>query len=41
MEVKAGVPDVELNAPDTPGGAPDRLRETVCGVPDTKATFTA
>ncbi len=40
VELKLGVPDVGLNAPDTPAGAPDKLRPTLCGVPETKFTVT-
>jgi hypothetical protein len=40
VELKVGVPDVGLNDPDTPLGAPDRLRATLCAAPDTKLTVT-
>ena len=40
VELKDGVPEGELNAPDTPAGAPERVRETVCGVPDNRLTLT-
>lgn len=40
-ELKPGVPDVGLKLLVTPGGIPDTLRETDCGLPDTKATEAA
>lgn len=39
-ELKLGVPDVGLNAPETPAGAPDKLRATLCGAPETNFTLT-
>ena len=41
VELKVGVPDVGLNDPDTPLGAPDKLRVTLCAVPDPRFTVTA
>ena len=40
VDVKLGVPEGGLNDPDTPLGAPDRLRATLSPEPDTKPTFT-
>ena len=38
VEVKGGVPDAGLNAPDTPFGIPDKAKATLCAVPDIKLT---
>ena len=40
VEENEDVPDVGLNAPDTPAGAPERVRATFCGGPETKFTVT-
>lgn len=40
-ELNGGIPDVGLTDAATPGGDPDRLRATLCVVPDTRFTVTA
>ena len=42
VELKGGVPDIGVNETDTPaGGGVDKLKATLCAVPDTKFTVTA
>jgi hypothetical protein len=40
VEENEDVPDVGLNVPDTPAGAPERVRATFWGGPETKFTVT-
>lgn len=42
VELKGGVPDGGVNETDTPaGGGVDRLKATLCAMPDTKPTVTS
>jgi hypothetical protein len=42
VELKGGVPVVGVNEAETPpGGGVDKLKATLCAVPDTKFTVTA